>query len=339
SATLNLTVKSTSSSTTNLSICPSDLPYLWNGLTFTSAGTQTKTGFTNAVGCDSSATLNLTVKSTSSSTTNVSICPSDLPYVWNGLTFTAAGTQTKTGFTNAVGCDSSATMNLTIKSTSSSTTNVSICPSDLPYVWNGLTFTSAGTQTKTGLTNAVGCDSTATLNLTVNSNPVADTILGPQTSLYPVTNYTYTVTQQLNTSYNWTIQNGIIVSGQGTNSVIVQWINAGTGQIQVEVTSAQGCKDSSALNLSVLNVGVQDIDKDHAIQIYPNPTKSSVKLKVDNRLIGKQYRLTDTKGKVVLSGVITVEDDIIDLDELSNGMYFLTLVNHLSQPIKLIKQK
>ncbi|MFN5025174.1 MAG: hypothetical protein ACK5HJ_05440, partial [Bacteroidota bacterium] len=60
-------------------------------------------------------------------------------------------------------------MNLTIKSTSSSTTNVSICPSDLPYVWNGLTFTAAGTQTKTGLTNAVGCDSSATLNLTVKS--------------------------------------------------------------------------------------------------------------------------------------------------------------------------
>ncbi|MFN4972417.1 MAG: FG-GAP-like repeat-containing protein, partial [Bacteroidota bacterium] len=163
SATLNLTIKSTSSSTTNVSICPSDLPYVWNGLTFTAAGTQTKTGFTNAVGCDSSATLNLTVKSTSSSTTNVSICPSDLPYVWNGLTFTAAGTKTKTGFTNAVGCDSSATLNLTVKSTSSSTTNLSICPSDLPYVWNGLTFTSAGTQTKTGFTNAVGCDSSATL--------------------------------------------------------------------------------------------------------------------------------------------------------------------------------
>ena len=38
----------------------------------------------------------------------------------------------------------------------------------MPYTWDGLTFTATGTQTKTGLTNAGGCDSTATYNLTVN---------------------------------------------------------------------------------------------------------------------------------------------------------------------------
>ena len=43
----------------------------------------------DAVGCDSTATLNLTVKNTSTSTTNATICPIQLPYVWNGLTFTA----------------------------------------------------------------------------------------------------------------------------------------------------------------------------------------------------------------------------------------------------------
>jgi hypothetical protein len=47
----------------------------------------------------------------------------------------------------------------------SSTTNLSIPSSQLPYTWNGLTFTAAGTQTDT-LTNAAGCDSLATLNLT-----------------------------------------------------------------------------------------------------------------------------------------------------------------------------
>lgn len=110
-----------------------------------------------------------------SSISNLSICPSALPYTWNGLNFTAAGTQTKTGLTNAAGCDSTATLNLTVKSTSSSTANLTICANQLPYSWNGLSFTAAGTKTKTGLTNSANCDSSATLNLTVNAAPVINT--------------------------------------------------------------------------------------------------------------------------------------------------------------------
>jgi hypothetical protein len=47
-----------------------------------------------------------------------------------------------------------------------SSTNLTIPSTSLPYTWNGLTFNAAGSQTKT-LTNVGGCDSTATLNLTV----------------------------------------------------------------------------------------------------------------------------------------------------------------------------
>jgi uncharacterized Fe-S radical SAM superfamily protein PflX len=42
----------------------------------------------NSVGCDSVATLNLTVKATSTSVTNESICPTHLPYSWNSNTYT-----------------------------------------------------------------------------------------------------------------------------------------------------------------------------------------------------------------------------------------------------------
>jgi hypothetical protein len=50
----------------------------------------------------------------------------------------------------------------------SSTTNLSIPSTSLPYTWNGLTFNNSGSQTAT-LTNSKGCDSTATLNLTVTN--------------------------------------------------------------------------------------------------------------------------------------------------------------------------
>jgi alpha-tubulin suppressor-like RCC1 family protein len=220
SATLNLTVKTNTSSTTNLSICPSALPYSWNGLTFTAAGSQTKTSLVNSQGCDSSATLNLSVKTNTSSTTNLSICPSALPYSWNGLTFTVAGSQTKSGLTNSQGCDSSATLNLTVKTNTSSTTNLSICPSALPYSWNGLTFTVAGSQTKTGLVNSQGCDSSATLNLTVKTNTSLATNLSICPSALP---------------YIW---NGLTFTAAGS-------------QTKTGLVNSQGCDSSATLNLTV----------------------------------------------------------------------------------------
>jgi len=163
-ATLDLTVKLSSSSTITASVCSADLPYVWNGTNYTATGTYSKY-FTNVVGCDSTATLDLTVKLPSSSNVAASVCSADLPYVWNGTNYTATGIYSK-HFINAVGCDSTAMLDLAVKLPSSSTVTTSVCTADLPYVWNGTNYTVTGTYSK-HFTNAVGCDSTATLNLTV----------------------------------------------------------------------------------------------------------------------------------------------------------------------------
>lgn len=169
SNTVSVNVRDTSSSTTTLSICPSQLPFTWNTLVFNEAGTQTKK-LVNAAGCDSLAKLILIIKPNSTSTTTILICPTALPYTWNGLTFNAAGSQTA-HFTNSVGCDSAATLNLIVKPTSSYTTNLTLCQTALPYTWNGLTFNNAGSQTA-HFTNSVGCDSAVTLNLVVTPSIV-----------------------------------------------------------------------------------------------------------------------------------------------------------------------
>jgi len=68
---------------------------------------------------------------------------------------------------NALGCDSTAYLQLTINMPTSSSQSLTICSTQLPYTWNGVTFTGAGTQTA-HILNAAGCDSAATLTLTVN---------------------------------------------------------------------------------------------------------------------------------------------------------------------------
>jgi lysophospholipase L1-like esterase len=56
-------------------------------------------------------------------------------------------------------------------STTYSTTNVSICSYSFPYFWNNTNYYTIGTYTKT-ITNYLGCDSVATLNIALASCPV-----------------------------------------------------------------------------------------------------------------------------------------------------------------------
>ncbi len=115
----------------------------------------------------------LPLKSTSN--TLISLCSNALPYTWNGTSYNTAGAYSFST-TNSAGLDSVATLVLTVKSSSTSTTIASIC-SGGSYTFNGTTYKVAGSYTA-HLTNAAGCDSAATLVLTVNNAPVVAEIEG-----------------------------------------------------------------------------------------------------------------------------------------------------------------
>jgi gliding motility-associated-like protein len=172
-ASLELNVNATSKSTTNVSVCVNQLPFIWNGKRYSNGGICIDT-LVNALGCDSVATLILSVNKTSSSTSKVSLCSNQLPFIWNGKRFTAAGMYSVT-LTNAYGCDSVAGLILKVNATSGSAAIVNLCPDQLPYVWNGNSYTSSGTYNVI-LTNALGCDSIATLKLMVNAISTSNTI-------------------------------------------------------------------------------------------------------------------------------------------------------------------
>jgi hypothetical protein len=63
---------------------------------------------------------------------------------------------------------------------------------------------------------------------------------------------TYLVAQQTGATMSWTVTNGIVVGGQGTNIAQVSWgSTAGAGMVKVKVTSAAGCVDSAMLNVTI----------------------------------------------------------------------------------------
>jgi len=165
-ATLILNVRSPLISTTVDYVCSSLLPYYWNKILYYKSGTYTAQ-FTNSSGCDSLATLILTVVSPSNSTTHEVVNSTELPYVWNKLEFTESGTYTSpVNYVNSVGCDSIAKLILKVNLSTSANSIAAVCASDLPYIWNGTTYTTSGIYTKT-MSNVFGDDMLVTLNLKV----------------------------------------------------------------------------------------------------------------------------------------------------------------------------
>jgi len=219
------------SSTTNISVCASAMPYNWNNNAYTSAGSYTIT-LTNSRGGDSLATLNLTVKPISTSTTNYTVCATALPYIWNSQTYNSAGTYT-VHLTNSAGCDSAATLILKVNQPSSSTTNTVICSTLLPYSWNGQSYAAAGTYT-VHLTNAAGCDSAATLVLTVNSAPAVSPINGASSV---ITGQTITLTDAT-AGGQW----GSLSTGTATidNNGVVTGVAVGTDTITYSLSNTCG---------------------------------------------------------------------------------------------------
>lgn len=174
-STLDLQVSNTVSSSTAISICPSTLPYSWNGLTFLSSGSQTAT-LQSTGGCDSLATLTLSIFSTYNEIENVTICANETPFNWNGFNFSSSLSQSIT-FNSINNCDSTVSLNLTVLPTYSDLLDSTICPSQLPFVWNGLTFNSTETQTL-NFTAINGCDSSLTMSVQVLANPEIITVTG-----------------------------------------------------------------------------------------------------------------------------------------------------------------
>ena len=163
---LHLTINNTQYAEETVTACDN---YTWNGETYTESGEYVYNTVA-ANGCDSIVTLHLTINQTQYAEEAVTACDS---YTWNGETYTESGEYTYTT-TAANGCDSIVTLHLTInQSEVGDIEDATICYGET-YTWNGQTYAATGKYSVT-LTNAAGCDSIATLHLTIMPEAVTST--------------------------------------------------------------------------------------------------------------------------------------------------------------------
>jgi hypothetical protein len=186
----------------------------------------------------------------------------------------------------------------------------------ISYTWlDGNTYTADNNTATRTLTNAVGCDSIITLDLTINVLDIA------------TTNINGTITSSATgATYQWLDCDNAysIIVGQTSQSFIV----TNTGNYAVEVTQ-NSCTDTSVcINATVASVN--DIER-NIVSIYPNPTKELINIDFGNIQGIVNYTLTSIEGKIIEQKQNIADKVIsIDLSYQTKGIYILTIDNNSS---------
>ncbi len=245
--------------------------YTWiDGMAYTSSNNTATHILTNAVGCDSLITLNLTVNYSTSGTDAQTACDS---YTWiDGITYTSSNVTATQTLTNAAGCDSVVTLNLTMNYSTSGADVQTACDS---YTWiDGNTYTSSNSAATHTLTNAVGCDSIVTLNLTLyyatsgtDVQTACDSYTWIDGNTYTSSNSaaTHTLTNSVGCDSIVTLNLTINYSTTGTDVQTAcdsyTWIDGNTytssnSAAPHTLTNAVGCDSIVTLNLTINTVDV-----------------------------------------------------------------------------------
>jgi hypothetical protein len=310
-ATLVLTINNSTASTTTITECDS---YTWtNNITYTVGGTYTQV-LTNAAGCDSTATLVLTINNSTASTTTITECDS---YTWtNNTTYTVGGTYTQV-LTNAAGCDSTATLVLTINNSTTGTDVQTACDS---YTWiDGVTYTANNNTATFVLTNAAGCDSLVTLNLTITTSPTA----------VATDNLDATITASAGTAYQWIdCGTGLAIAGATAQTYTV----TANGSYAVVVNNG-ACDDTSSC-VVIDYIGIKEISQD-VISVFPNPTRDFVT--VNMTAANATIEVVDAQGKILQTSIVE-NGGTLSLASYETGMYIFRITTENGTSIHRISK-
>jgi hypothetical protein len=85
------------------------------------------------------------------------------------------------------------------------------------------------------------------------------------------------------------------------------------------------------------SLGVDDFTLTKEMTLYPNPASDIISLKINPRLLGQNYKITDAVGRLVLTDKLESEITSIKINELPFGIYSFTIGENKMQIFKVMK--
>lgn len=141
----------------------------------------------------------------------------------------------------------------------------------------------------------------------------------------------YSVDYTEGSEYTWYVLGGELASGQGTNSVVVEWPDDGPCQICVKEVNAAGCEGDLVCFNVVLTTSTSDITKSEIV-VYPNPTEDILSLQLTASYLGRSIHIIDAQGREIYGFKLTSTSQQLDVAHLSAGEYMIVIED---EPIKI----
>jgi hypothetical protein len=167
-------------------------------------------------------------------------------------------------------------------------------------------------------------------NLLIN-NPSANFSESISGNTATFTNSSSSVNSTLN--YYWDFGDGNTSSVQNPSHT---YTTNGTYTVTL---IASNCIFSDTIT-NTIQIGTNSMDENtHTnFEFYPNPTTHQITINVEKQLLGSVYTIYDYTGKSILTGKILSEQSVIDLGDLSKGIYLLSIGENLERTFKVIKE-
>ena len=276
----------------------------------------------NYQGCDSTVYLHLTVLPAPVGDTIAFSCG---PFEWYGQTLIVSGPYSHTFYGGGyLYSDSTVLLHLTIEEPYNDTVQAVTCDQ---YQWYGQTITQPGFYTQT-FTSEHGCDSTVTLNLTIE--PLELEIQGYQDVFYASDiwhglyhYYLVDSTYSYLDSVAWQCSNPewVVLPMSNFHCVVIVR-TMGTGILTASPSNLLGCNDQLSIEIRATEFN-DHTDDEIPVLVYPIPADEIVTVVAPNLL---NIRVFNILGQYLIS-VPPEHNDTTDLhvENLAAGLYLLEI--------------
>lgn len=130
----------------------------------------------------------------------------------------------------------------------------------------------------------------------------------------------YSVAAATGHTVSWSVANGLILQGQDSSTVEVQWGGVGPGQLILTE-----CNTADTLDVTISICSGRPTSLDQQLLIYPNPTADLVTIELPHFAQKWTYQCTDWSGKTVLSNTASGPKTQFDTSALPAGIYVLSV--------------
>ena len=117
-------------------------------------------------------------------------------------------------------------------------------------------------------------------------------------------------------AFNWT------PSGQTSSSIVVSPITTTDYTVSY---SLNGCSSEAIATVEVV-AGMSD-QTTHSISVFPNPAQNSLSIQVSEPLIGSAFEIIDQQGRVLKTGEMQSQVQVIAISEIKHGIYTIRIAN------------